>query len=399
MGIVHTGRFLIVASALLVSLATGQPAAYAASGCSQTFTFLGCTAGDTPTFWLVEDKDGPCGSSNLIQIFLSDGGAVKASANAAEYKGWQWLKDGLFNLKLEPALELERVGIEWRCPTSPPKLDPTTEGAAAGLQDSVAFTWTVRPPLLAPALRKLWVEEVGHGMGSAAAWNREYNWDGIWPPRFKGTRPVGVDFARRYEYPAGLYFDYDIAKAYYFPKCGYLLVLTTQPLLSAGGDTMHGFLLLKEFRISPAGVASPVGAESDSVSDLEMARQALTTFFSLLRDGHYDEASNLYGGSYAVLRDWNPPVDRWDYAGLLESGCTVNGLHCYRIRRIVDQEELSPTTFRFKVEFMEDDGGLFIRGPCCGASLEQEPPESRFTYTVKKVGYRFLVQGLPVYVP
>ena len=399
MSIVQTGRLVIVALALLLSLATGQLAACAASGCSQTFTFLGCTPGDTPTFWLVEDKDGVCHVSNLIQVFISEGVGVNASASAAENKGWQWLEDGLSSLKLEPALELEHVGKEWRCPASTTEPDWTAKGAGAGLQDSVAFTWTVRSPLPAPELKKLWIEELGHGRGSAEEWNREYRWDGIWWPKFKGTTPAEVAFAPRYEYPSGLYFDYDIAKAYYFPKCGYLLVLTTQPLLSASGDTMHGFVLLKEFRISPRGVASAVGAESDSVSDLEMARQALTTFFSLLHDGHYDEAINYYGGSYEVLRDWNPPVDRWNYTGLLENGCTVNGLQCKPIRRIVDQEELSPTTFRFKVEFMEDDGGLFIRGPCCGASPEQEPPESRFTYTVKKVGYRFLVQELPVYVP
>ena len=47
-------------------------------------------------------------------------------------------------------------------------------------------------------------------------------------------------------YPEGLYVDYQISKAYYFPGSGYILVFTHQPLIASGNDTMHGFLLFKE---------------------------------------------------------------------------------------------------------------------------------------------------------
>ena len=62
------------------------------------------------------------------------------------------------------------------------------------------------------------------------------------------------------------------------------------------------------------------------------------------------------------------------------------------------EEQVSPTEFKFTVEFINDDGTLFVQGPCCGTEAE-EPPQSQFTFTVKKADNRFLVEDLPVYVP
>jgi len=133
-------------------------------------------------------------------------------------------------------------------------------------------------------------------------------------------------------------------------------------------------------------------------SDLERAREALTSYFSLLHAGRYSEAIHYYGGNYDILRDWNPDLDEDDYAALFKRGCTTNGLRCLRTRIIVREEAVSSTEFGFIVEFMNDDGTVFVRGPCCGTE-EDEPPQTQFTFTVKKVDDRFLVQEMPVYVP
>ena len=77
----------------------------------------------------------------------------------------------------------------------------------------------------------------------------------------------------------------------------------------------------------------------------------------------------------------------------------MNGLKCLSIRTIVCEEEVSPTEFRFTVEFTNYDGSLFVLGPCCGATETEMPPQTQFVYTVKRVEDRFLVQDLPVYVP
>ncbi len=93
---------------------------------------------------------------------------------------------------------------------------------------------------------------------------------------------------------------------------------------------------------------------------LEMARNALTTYFSLLHDGRYSEAVSYYGGDYERLRNWNPVVEKNDYVTLFRNGCTGNGFNCLRIKNIVRERQLSPVEFQFIVEFMKNNGSLFI---------------------------------------
>jgi hypothetical protein len=141
---------------------------------------------------------------------------------------------------------------------------------------------------------------------------------------------------------------------------------------------------------SPATTSRP--------TDAQTARETLILFFSLLHDQRYSDAVNYYdGGTYDTLRDWNPGVD--DFATMFKSACTFSGLQCLKIRAILREEQATPTEFRFTVQFTTDDGTLFKRGPCCGATETEMPTQTEFPYTVKKVDNRFLVQEMPVYVP
>jgi hypothetical protein len=133
---------------------------------------------------------------------------------------------------------------------------------------------------------------------------------------------------------------------------------------------------------------------------LEKARNALTAFFELLNQREYEQAAALYGGDYQGLRDSNPLLDPQDHVALLTNGCEINGLQCLRVQRIVNEKVVSPTEYHFTVEFMNQDGSLFVRGPCCGGNAIDFPPESQFPYTViRNCAGEFLVLELPVYVP
>jgi hypothetical protein len=139
----------------------------------------------------------------------------------------------------------------------------------------------------------------------------------------------------------------------------------------------------------PAATAGP--------TDAQAAQDALNLFFSLLQDQRYSEAVNYYGGDYDVLRIWNPAaVD--DNAELFKSACSLR-LRCLRIKAMLRGEEVSPTEFRFVVQFMDDDGTVFRHGPCCGGDETETPAQTEFSYTVKKVGGRFLVQEMPIVLP
>ncbi len=149
-------------------------------------------------------------------------------------------------------------------------------------------------------------------------------------------------------------------------------------------------LLLSTFRFEPnATVAADPG----------QARAAARTFYELLHTRRYAEATALYGGSYEVLQGWNPDLDPRDHAALVRAGCERNGLQCLPLHDLVGEEALSPSAFRFTVRFRSPDGGLFIRGPCCGETEESMPSESEFPVRVRRDRDRFLVQDLPVYVP
>jgi len=181
-------------------------------------------------------------------------------------------------------------------------------------------------------------------------------------------------------------------------------ILTTKPVSWVGwGSEGHLALLVGEHvwlvRPTPTATVTSTPIPTGEQRPLDLARETLVRFFSLLNEGRYAEAVGFYGGGYEILRGWNPTIAPNDYAKLLECGCTVNGLQCLKVKEIVTEEEVSPVEFRFTVRFMNDDGSLFTRGPCCGATEEEMPPQSEFIYTVRKVGDRFLVMELPIYVP
>ena len=134
--------------------------------------------------------------------------------------------------------------------------------------------------------------------------------------------------------------------------------------------------------------------------DRVRAEEALFAFFNRLYAGEYVQAAELYGGSYEVLSDNNPEVEPRDHASLFRNACTINGYQCLQIKSVELQKQLAAGSYQFLVEFQNADGSLFVLGPCCGGDATQTPPQSQFTYTVRKdVEGRFAVQELPVYIP
>jgi len=153
---------------------------------------------------------------------------------------------------------------------------------------------------------------------------------------------------------------------------------------------------------SSSGISISYKKKTAPHNNLGMARKALVSYFSLLHDGRYSEAVSYYGGDYETLRYWNPFVEKNDYVTLFRNGCTGNGLNCLRIKNIVSERQLSPVEFQFIVEFMKNDGSLFIvygYGQDTEDTGKEKPKMSQFTFTVKKVNDKFLVEELPVYTP
>jgi hypothetical protein len=151
--------------------------------------------------------------------------------------------------------------------------------------------------------------------------------------------------------------------------------------------------------LTPTPTQPPTAVPSQ-ISSVDQARGTLLAFFNLLHLKRYEEALPLYGGDYALLQTWNPDVTPTDYISLWTNACESNGLMCLPVLHLINQPHISPTELHFLVEFMWDDGSLFVLGPCCGATEEEMPPVSQFEYTVVLgLDGKYRVTGLPVYVP
>jgi hypothetical protein len=168
--------------------------------------------------------------------------------------------------------------------------------------------------------------------------------------------------------------------------------MTTYLTFSGAGNeqpTEEDKQAILEFAAGLYAGFTPAGASTD----LDSARQALSSFFQDLYDGNYKEAALYFGGSYGSLTSMNPDLPATDFAGLLENGCTNNGLQCNLVREIIKEEQISPQEFKFTIEFSNDDGSLFT------LDATGQPLQSQFEYTVIKDGDSYLVQELPQYIP
>jgi len=144
-----------------------------------------------------------------------------------------------------------------------------------------------------------------------------------------------------------------------------------------------------------------VGNTYEDESPLEaQAEIALENFYTFLNQKQYDLAVELYGGSYEVLRGYNPSLDEENKEGFLRAACELNGFMCLKVLSAELVQAVDQGEFTYEVKFANPDGSEFILGPCCGASEEEMPPISIFTVHVKcEDDGSCFVMDLPPYVP
>jgi hypothetical protein len=148
-------------------------------------------------------------------------------------------------------------------------------------------------------------------------------------------------------------------------------------------------------------ISSSYSSQVDpSEADIVDARNALIDFFSYLKAGDYELASDLYGGSYSVMQDQNPDLNPDDHAALFRNACLINGAQCLEIQQITFLDQPSPHEYRFIVKFSNEDGSLFRSGPCCGEESIDGPIQSEFIYTTRlDCTGKYHILEMPVYLP
>ncbi len=137
-----------------------------------------------------------------------------------------------------------------------------------------------------------------------------------------------------------------------------------------------------------------------AIPEAEAARQALLGFLGALNEGRFDAALPTYAGPYDGIQVFDTSIPAEDHLGLLRNACQSGNLRCYAPIDATLESATGPTEWTFWVEFSNPDGTLFVRGPCCGASPTEMPPESKFVFRVVKANDgQFSVLDLPPYVP
>jgi hypothetical protein len=134
-------------------------------------------------------------------------------------------------------------------------------------------------------------------------------------------------------------------------------------------------------------------------NETQLAGQAAEVFFEHLSAGRYADAAEMYAGDYSALTSLTSLIPPGDLAALWKNGCEISGLQCLPIYQIVSAEKFSLNEFRITVEFRDKAGGVFMLGPCCGATTEEMPPVSQFDiYVIERDG-GYYITSLPVFVP
>lgn len=158
-------------------------------------------------------------------------------------------------------------------------------------------------------------------------------------------------------------------------------------------DAVFLLLLASCFAWAPERPAEPP-------DDTAQAETVARAFFEALHGGDYEKAVELYGGSYDVLTSMNPDLDPADSPALFAQGCQFNGFTCLRLGEVLSAERTGEGEYTLTVQFLRNDGEVFILGPCCGANETEMPPMSEFPIRVieDETG-EYKVLDLPPYVP
>lgn len=151
---------------------------------------------------------------------------------------------------------------------------------------------------------------------------------------------------------------------------------------------------------STACVAGGTTPFTPPVENDRLALQTITDFLAALHAGDYEKAVSLYGGTYETMIDHNPDVSPSAHATLFQNACTINGAQCLQAKSIVLDEKVSNAKFIYRVEFQNEDGSLFVFGPCCGDNDPNTQSQSSFHFEVIQNNEgKFLVMDMVPYMP
>jgi len=137
-----------------------------------------------------------------------------------------------------------------------------------------------------------------------------------------------------------------------------------------------------------------------NTEDEQMAINTLNQFFGYLHSKQYDQAMKIFSPSD---RNWEM-IESMSLENEKKSPSQIMKKYCDSVRtcfrsEVLEVEEVEKNKYMLTVRFIQDDGEIFVLGPCCAATVEDMPPTKRFKYFVNKVNGQFKVITIPQFIP
>lgn len=143
--------------------------------------------------------------------------------------------------------------------------------------------------------------------------------------------------------------------------------------------------------------------QKNNAQDIATAQQVLIQFFQYLHEEKYEDAVALFDpqdglpDSWEAFEQYSPNTEKSDKAGLLKAYCNLVET-CLPIQ-VKSSGDIGTDIYQFTVQFIQDNGGVYVQGPCCGETEENMPSSDSFAYNVKKIDGTFKVTTSPLYQP
>lgn len=131
----------------------------------------------------------------------------------------------------------------------------------------------------------------------------------------------------------------------------------------------------------------------------ELVKRTLINFFNYLEKGDFDNAVKLFHqDDWEQLNSFSVPSEQGNKAKVLENYCNAVGT-CMKAEVLSVTAKKSKVQYFLVVQFIQDDGSIYVFGPCCGATEEEMPPQKQFIFEVKKIDGDYKVVTPPLYRP
>lgn len=191
--------------------------ALGATCCDQTFTIYGKTQGDYSILLWELFIGGEC-YFWYTYIFVFNPDTVRQFTSKADYGGKGWAYDFILNNNHERIDTLKNDSGIYR----------------------INAEITISPPAADTSFPDKWRMVARDQFCGAGIWYKNCPVNCLDLPNFMGCNAQLI-----YSYDGGLYKNYSIKEAYYFPESDLVIILTDQPIVCVGMDRMDGIMMFK----------------------------------------------------------------------------------------------------------------------------------------------------------